>query len=138
VLFCDLSATADCDLQLSCSFFIFAKRKNKAMAKILIIDDERSIRNTLKDILTFESHNVDLAEDGKTGIQLAAENTYDVIFCDIKMPQMDGIEVLESLHESAPEVPVVMISGHGNIETAVEAIKKGAFDFIPKPLDLNR
>lgn len=108
------------------------------MAKILIIDDERSIRNTLKDILTFESHNVDLAEDGKTGIQLAAENTYDVIFCDIKMPQMDGIEVLESLHESAPEVPVVMISGHGNIETAVEAIKKGAFDFIPKPLDLNR
>jgi DNA-binding NtrC family response regulator len=114
------------------------KEKHKVMAKILIIDDERSIRNTLKDILTFESHNVDLAEDGKTGIQLAAENTYDVIFCDIKMPQMDGIEVLESLHESAPEVPVVMISGHGNIETAVEAIKKGAFDFIPKPLDLNR
>ncbi len=108
------------------------------MAKILIIDDERSIRNTLKDILTFESHNVDLAEDGKVGLQLASENTYDIIFCDIKMPQMDGIEVLESLHESAPEVPVVMISGHGNIETAVEAIKKGAFDFIPKPLDLNR
>lgn len=108
------------------------------MAKILIIDDERSIRNTLKDILTFENHNVDLAEDGKTGLQLAADNTYDIIFCDIKMPQMDGIEVLESLHESAPEVPVVMISGHGNIETAVEAIKKGAFDFIPKPLDLNR
>ncbi|MDD3686424.1 MAG: sigma-54 dependent transcriptional regulator [Bacteroidales bacterium] len=108
------------------------------MAKILIIDDERSIRNTLKDILTFESHNVDLAEDGKMGLQLAAENTYDIIFCDIKMPQMDGIEVLENLHESAPEVPVVMISGHGNIETAVEAIKKGAFDFISKPLDLNR
>lgn len=108
------------------------------MAKILIIDDERSIRNTLKDILTFESHNVDLAEDGKSGLQLAAENTYDVIFCDIKMPQMDGIEVLENLHETSPEVPVVMISGHGTIETAVEAIKKGAFDFIPKPLDLNR
>ena len=108
------------------------------MAKILIIDDERSIRNTLKDILTFESHNVDLAEDGKMGLQLAAENSYDIIFCDIKMPQMDGIEVLENLHESSPEVPVVMISGHGNIETAVEAIKKGAFDFISKPLDLNR
>lgn len=108
------------------------------MAKILIIDDERSIRNTLKDILTFESHNVDLAEDGKMGLQLAAENTYDIIFCDIKMPQMDGIEVLENLHESSPEVPIVMISGHGNIETAVEAIKKGAFDFISKPLDLNR
>lgn len=108
------------------------------MAKILIIDDERSIRNTLKDILTFESYNVDLAEDGKVGLQLASENTYDIIFCDIKMPQMDGIEVLESLHESSPEIPVVMISGHGNIETAVEAIKKGAFDFISKPLDLNR
>jgi DNA-binding NtrC family response regulator len=108
------------------------------MAKILIIDDEKSIRNTLKDILTFESHNVDLAEDGKTGLQLASENTYDIIFCDIKMPQMDGIEVLESLHETSPEIPVVMISGHGNIETAVEAIKKGAFDFIQKPLDLNR
>jgi DNA-binding NtrC family response regulator len=108
------------------------------MAKILIIDDERSIRNTLKDILTFESHSVDLAADGKEGLQLASENTYDIIFCDIKMPQMDGIEVLENLHQSYPEVPVVMISGHGNIETAVEAIKKGAFDFISKPLDLNR
>lgn len=119
-------------------FYYICKLNYYAMAKILIIDDERSIRNTLKDILTFESHNVDLAEDGKVGLQLVAENTYDIIFCDIKMPQMDGIEVLENLHESSPEVPVVMISGHGNIETAVEAIKKGAFDFISKPLDLNR
>ncbi len=108
------------------------------MAKILIIDDERSIRNSLKDILTFEDHNVDLAADGKEGIMLTKDNTYDIIFCDIKMPQMDGIEVLEYLHASIPETPIVMISGHGTIDTAVEAIKKGAFDFIQKPMDLNR
>ncbi len=108
------------------------------MAKILIIDDEKSIRNTLKDILTFEKHSVDTAEDGKEGLQQATDNSYDIIFCDIKMPQMDGIEVLENLIQIRPEVPVVMISGHGTIETAVEAIKKGAFDFIQKPLDLNR
>lgn len=108
------------------------------MAKILIIDDERSIRNSLKDILTFESHAVDLAADGKEGLDFAANNTYDIIFCDIKMPQMDGLEVLDKLHKTQPEVPVVMISGHGTIETAVEAIKKGAFDFISKPMDLNR
>lgn len=108
------------------------------MAKILIIDDERSIRNTLKDILSFENHTVDTAEDGKEGIQLVSDNIYDIIFCDIKMPQMDGIEVLEFLTQAHPEVPVVMISGHGSIETAVESIKKGAFDFIQKPLDLNR
>lgn len=108
------------------------------MAKILIIDDERSIRNSLKDILTFEDHSVDLAADGKEGIMFTKENTYDIIFCDIKMPQMDGLEVLDYLHEHNPEMPVVMISGHGTIDTAVEAIKKGAFDFIQKPMDLNR
>ena len=108
------------------------------MAKILIIDDERSIRNSLKDILTFEDHSVDLAADGKEGIMFTKENTYDIIFCDIKMPQMDGLEVLDYLHEHNPEIPVVMISGHGTIDTAVEAIKKGAFDFIQKPMDLNR
>ncbi len=108
------------------------------MAKILIIDDERSIRNSLKDILTFESHSVDLAADGKEGLDFAGNNTYDIIFCDIKMPQMDGLEVLDKLHKTQPEVPVVMISGHGTIDTAVEAIKKGAFDFISKPMDLNR
>lgn len=108
------------------------------MGKILIIDDERSIRNTLKDILNFEKHHVDTAEDGITGLKMIEENEYDVIFCDIKMPQMDGIEVLEKIVETHPEIPVVMISGHGNIDTAVEAIKKGAFDYIAKPLDLNR
>jgi len=108
------------------------------MGKILIIDDERSIRNTLKDILSFEKHHVDTAEDGIIGLKMIEENEYDVIFCDIKMPQMDGIEVLEKIIETHPEIPVVMISGHGNIDTAVEAIKKGAFDYIAKPLDLNR
>ncbi len=108
------------------------------MGKILIIDDERSIRNTLKDILSFEKHHVDTAEDGIIGLKMIEENEYDVIFCDIKMPQMDGIEVLEKIIETHPEIPVVMISGHGNIDTAVEAIKKGAFDYIAKPLDINR
>ncbi|MEJ5268564.1 MAG: response regulator, partial [Bacteroidales bacterium] len=91
------------------------------MGKILIIDDERSIRNTLKDILSFEKHHVDTAEDGIIGLKMIEENEYDVIFCDIKMPQMDGIEVLEKIIETHPEIPVVMISGHGNIDTAVEA-----------------
>lgn len=108
------------------------------MANILVTDDERSIRNTLKDILSYENHNVDLAANGKEAIDFISSNTYDIIFCDIKMPQMDGIEVLGKIQEITPETPVVMISGHGNIETAVEAIKKGAFDFIEKPLDLNR
>ncbi|GAB1416334.1 sigma-54 dependent transcriptional regulator [Paludibacter sp.] len=108
------------------------------MAKILIIDDERSIRNTLKDILEFEKHQVMLAENGKIGLELASNNLFDVIFSDIKMPEMDGIEVLATLKEKEVEAPVIMISGHGNIETAVECIKKGAFDFIEKPIDLNR
>ncbi len=108
------------------------------MSKVLIIDDERSIRNTLKEILEYEGHIVHDAADGAEGLSKAGGNKYDIILCDIKMPKMDGIEVLEKLQELAPDVPVVMISGHGNIETAVEAIKKGAFDFISKPLDLNR
>ena len=108
------------------------------MAKILIIDDERSIRNTLKDILEFEKHQVTLAENGKVGLEAAQASTFDVIFSDIKMPEMDGIELLTALKELEIEAPVVMISGHGNIETAVECIKKGAFDFIEKPIDLNR
>ncbi len=106
--------------------------------KILIIDDERSIRNTLKEILEFEGHEISLAEDGNTGIEAALATNFDVIFCDIKMPGMDGIEVLDKLSEKAVEAPVIMISGHGSIDTAVECIKKGAFDFIQKPLDLNR
>ena len=108
------------------------------MAKILVIDDERSIRNTLKDILEFEKHKVTLAENGKQGLETALYEFFDIIFSDIKMPEMDGIELLEQLREKEVEAPVIMISGHGNIETAVDCIKKGAFDFIEKPIDLSR
>lgn len=108
------------------------------MANILIIDDERSIRSTLKEILEFEKFSVDEAEDGPSGLKKLTENSYDVALCDIKMPKMDGMEVLEKALEEGVETPIIMISGHGNIETAVEAIKKGAYDFIEKPLDLNR
>lgn len=108
------------------------------MAKILIIDDERAIRRALREILEFEDFQVDEAENGVEGLEKAKNTLYDIIFCDIKMPQMDGMEVLEGLNTAKVETPVIMISGHGNIETAVEAIKKGAFDFIEKPLDLNR
>lgn len=108
------------------------------MAKILIIDDERAIRRALREILEFEDFQVDEAENGAEGLEKAKNTLYDIIFCDIKMPQMDGMEVLDGLVQAKVETPVIMISGHGNIETAVEAIKKGAFDFIEKPLDLNR
>lgn len=108
------------------------------MAIILVIDDERSIRNTLKEVLEYENHQVDLASDGIEGMELFTKNKYDVVLCDIKMPKMDGLEVLEKIHEIAQDATVIMISGHGNIDTAVDAIKKGAFDFIEKPLDLNR
>jgi DNA-binding NtrC family response regulator len=107
------------------------------MPKILIVDDEISIRNTLREILEYEKYTVDDAPDGMTAIELVKTVHYDVILCDIKMPQMDGIEVLEAIQKLS-EIPVVMISGHGTIETAVEAIKKGAFDYISKPPDLNR
>jgi DNA-binding NtrC family response regulator len=107
------------------------------MARILVIDDERSIRNTLRDILEYESYKVDDAENGIEGLKLVNSKKYDVILLDIKMPSMDGIEVLEHIMKIT-DTPVVMISGHGTIETAVEAIKKGAYDFIAKPLDLNR
>ena len=108
------------------------------MAKILIVDDERSIRNTLKDILEFEKYQVELAEDGLIALEITKTTNFDAIFLDIKMPQMDGIEVLQQMRENGIETPIVMISGHGNIETAVECIKKGAYDFIEKPIDLNR
>lgn len=108
------------------------------MSKILVIDDERSIRNTLKDIIEFEKHTVTTAEDGIKALEIVKEEKFDLAFCDIKMPQMDGIEILEKFQELYPDMPVVMISGHGNIDTAVECIKKGAFDFIEKPIDLNR
>ena len=113
------------------------------MAKILVVDDERAIRNTLKDILEFEGYTIDLAENGKVGLEKALANTYDLIYTDIKMPEMDGLEMLQAYRQAvkengAEEAPVVMISGHGTVETAVDALKNGAFDFIVKPLDLNR
>jgi len=116
------------------------------MAKLLIIDDERGIRNTLREILADEGHEVEVAENGKQGLEMAQAKAYDLIFSDIKMPEMDGLEVLshlkargEGLEANEPiEAPVVMISGHGDVETAVQALKAGAYDFLLKPLDLNR
>ncbi len=108
------------------------------MSKILVIDDQRSIRSTLKDILEMEGHTVVLAEDGAQGVEAFAADSFDVVLTDIKMPNMDGMEVLDKIMETRPDCPVIMISGHGDIDTAVESIKKGAYDFIQKPLDLNR
>ena len=117
------------------------------MAKLLIIDDERGIRNTLREILADEGHEVDVAENGKQGLEMAQAKAYDLIFSDIKMPEMDGMEVLEKIVESRKskveseesiDCPIVMITGHGDIETAVQALKMGAYDFLLKPLDLNR
>lgn len=110
------------------------------MARILLIEDEKSIRNVLRNILTEEndSYIVDDAENGKEGLKLIEQETYDLVMCDIKMPGMDGIEVLEKIKATKPEITVVMISGHGDLDTAVETIKKGAYDYISKPPDLNR
>lgn len=108
------------------------------MSSILIIDDERAIRNTLSEILQHEGYKVEVAENGEMGFELFKKNSYDVVLCDIKMPKMDGMEFLEKSREVNPDVPLIMISGHGNIETAVEAVKKGAYDYISKPPDLNR
>src|SRR5665648_1036515 len=108
------------------------------MSKILVIDDERAIRNTLKEVLEYEKHDVDLAEDGPKGLEMFSSKLYDIVLCDIKMAKMDGIEVLGKIIETSTHTPVIMISGHGNIDTAVEAIKKGAYDFLENPLDLNR
>ena len=106
--------------------------------KILIVDDERAIRNSLKEILSDEGYDVEVAENGLEACQMVEKEKYDVIFCDIKMPEMDGVETLTRLIAMGIDSAVVMISGHGDIETAVECIKKGAFDFVQKPLDLNR
>ena len=108
------------------------------MAKILIIDDEKTIRDTLKEILDYEQYTTDEAKDGEEGLQMIKKNDYDVVLCDIKMPKMNGLEVLEKTMEHGKETQFIMISAHGTIETAVEATKKGAFDFIQKPPDLNR
>ena len=108
------------------------------MPNILIIDDEKSIRNVLKEILTNEGFSVEEATDGEEGLKKFTSGSYDVVLCDIKMPKVDGIEFLQKVIDSQSEIPVIMISGHGNIETAVDAVKKGAFDYIAKPPDLNR
>lgn len=125
-------------------FFVPLCPNSNNMAKLLIIDDERGIRNTLREILADEGHEVDVAENGKQGLEMARAKAYDLIFSDIKMPEMDGMEVLAKLKGesdeefSSAETPVVMISGHGDVETAVQALKSGAYDFLLKPLDLNR
>lgn len=106
--------------------------------KILVIDDERAIRNSLKDILSDEGYDVDVAEDGSAALDMVGKERYNVIFCDIKMPNMDGIEFLDKAIKEGIDSAIIMISGHGDIDTAVECIRKGAYDFIQKPLDLNR
>ncbi|MEO7264730.1 MAG: sigma-54 dependent transcriptional regulator [Ferruginibacter sp.] len=108
------------------------------MPNILIIDDEKAIRKTLTEILSFEGYKIDEASDGEEGLKRFTEKNYDIVICDIKMPKLDGIEFLERSRLINADVPVIMISGHGNIDTAVEAVKKGAFDYISKPPDLNR
>lgn len=108
------------------------------MSNILIIDDEKAIRKTLSEILSYEGYKIEEAGDGEEGLKRFREKSYDVVLCDIKMPKLDGIEFLDKARESNPDIPVIMISGHGTIETAVEAVKKGAYDYISKPPDLNR
>ncbi len=108
------------------------------MPKILIVDDEKAIRRTLKEILEYEKYDIEEAEDGEIGLEKIEKNNYDVIILDVKMPKKDGIEVLTEMQQKGIDTPVIVLSGHGNIETAVEAVKKGAFDYIPKPPDLNR
>ncbi len=108
------------------------------MPKILIVDDEKAIRRTLREILEYEKYIIEEAEDGEIGLEKIEKNSYDVIILDIKMPKKDGIDVLTEMQQKGIDTPVIVLSGHGNIETAVEAVKKGAFDYIPKPPDLNR
>ncbi len=108
------------------------------MPKILIVDDEKAIRRTLKEILEYEKYDIDEAEDGEAGLQKIEKNSYDVVILDVKMPKKDGLEVLTEMQQKGIDTPVIVLSGHGNIETAVDAVKKGAFDYIPKPPDLNR
>ena len=108
------------------------------MSNILIIDDEKAIRKTLGEILSYEGYKMDEAGDGEEALKKFREKAYDVVLCDIKMPKMDGIEFMERAREANPDVPIIMISGHGTIDTAVEAVKKGAYDYISKPPDLNR
>ena len=108
------------------------------MAKLLIIDDEKNIRTTLREILEYEKYEVHEAVDGAEGLEKILKGSFDAVLCDVKMPKMDGLEVLEKSMEAGLDTPIIMVSAHGTIETAVEAVKKGAYDFIPKPPDLNR
>ena len=108
------------------------------MRTILIVDDEKAIRKTLSEILSYEGYKIDDAENGEEALKKLKEKSYDVVLCDIKMPKVDGLEFLEKSKKINPDVPIIMISGHGTIETAVEAVKKGAFDYVAKPPDLNR
>lgn len=108
------------------------------MAKILVVDDERSIRNSMKEVLGFEGHTVTLAEDGESGLKEAEKEQFDLVFSDIKMPKMDGIELLAKMRQLQPSTKMILISGHGTIETAVQCMRNGAFDFIEKPMNLNR
>lgn len=125
--------------EVSNLFFTFTKKYlTKVMPKILIIDDEKAIRNTLREILEYESYEVDEASNGAEGLEKLANDDYEAVLCDVKMPKMDGIEVLTKAKEIDDDIPFIMISGNGTIETAVEATKKGAYDFISKPPDLNR
>ena len=108
------------------------------MAKILVIDDEKAIRRSIKEILEFEKHKVEEAEEGQMALNMALKNNYELILSDIKMPKLDGIELLQKLTEAGIESPIIIMSGHGNIDTAVDAVKKGAYDYLAKPIDLNR
>ncbi|MEX0811804.1 MAG: sigma-54 dependent transcriptional regulator [Chitinophagales bacterium] len=108
------------------------------MARLLIIDDEKSIRNTMREVLEYEGYTIEEAENGQKGLEMIKSNPYDAIFLDIKMPKMDGMEVLEESMKILSDTPVIMISGHATVDNAVEAVKKGAYDFISKPMDLNR
>jgi len=118
--------------------FYNIQQHTKKMSTILLIDDERAIRRTLGEILSYEGYKIEEAGDGEEGLKKFKEKTYEVVLCDIKMPKLDGLEFLDKSREINPDVPVIMISGHGTIETAVEAVKKGAYDYISKPPDLNR
>ncbi|MEI8136540.1 MAG: response regulator [Bacteroidota bacterium] len=108
------------------------------MAKILVVDDEKAIRRSIKEILEFEKHTIEEAEDGQMALDMALKNNYDIILSDIKMPKLDGIELLQKLMDNKISSSVIIMSGHGNIETAVDAVKNGAYDYLAKPIDLNR
>ena len=135
-----LRTLLNCTLYFTALYLVLCQIVLYFMSKLLIIDDERGIRNTLREILADEGYDVDVAENGKLGFEMAQAKSYDLIFSDIKMPEMDGLELLAALKsgEEPIDAPIVMISGHGDIETAVQALKTGAYDFLLKPLDLNR